>query len=170
MKMNFQYTLSDLQIGKYKMKVNAYMKEALAQGVQTWLNAALSIIPVWSGASHGTFQKLAHKLGAEIPAIIRRDEGLGQGPEAGAAKSSAKVTIFDFAYVAEYGTDLWHLVYNEYNNANANPIEGRLFSRLKKPGPYHFQQMAGAAFMLFAKTLSLPSPWKSLKITRRMVK
>lgn len=171
MKMTFQYTLADLQIGKYKSAVNKHLREALTAGVQQWLNAALAIIPIWSGASHGTFQKLAQKVGAEMGAVTSRDTtGRGLGEAAGAQQSVGKFIAFDFAYIAEYGTNLWHLVYNEYNNANLNPTEGRLFARLRRPGPYDFQRKAGDVFVAFARSVRLPNPWDSIKVTKRLVK
>jgi hypothetical protein len=62
------------------------------------------------------------------------------------------------------------LVYNEYNNANANPIEGRLFARLLRPGPYHFQDKAALAFRQFSKTVRLPSPMLAISKKTKMVK
>jgi hypothetical protein len=40
--------------------------EVLERGVKAWLKEAIHIIPVWSGASHGTLKKLAGTVGFPI--------------------------------------------------------------------------------------------------------
>jgi hypothetical protein len=91
------------------------------------------------------------------------------GPTYGAANSQGRLTAWGGAYMAEYSTTLWHLIYNEYNNANANPEEARIYSRLIQPGPYSFQEKANAAFLEATKFVKLPSPWGCLTLVPRQV-
>jgi hypothetical protein len=169
MKLTFDYTLLKLDAGEYKRTLHTYLLDKLQEGGKLWLGACLAVIPVWSGASHGTFLKLANKIGmlvsisamASIPGML--------GPAVGSQKSTASIKSSNDQYILEYGTSLWHLIYNEYNNANLNPTAGRLFARLRTPGPYNFQKIGAEAFSAFATTVSLPSPWKLLKQTKHRV-
>jgi hypothetical protein len=168
MRFTFEYTTIHLSTAVYKRLMDQTLNTALTHGAALWINTAISCIPVWSGASHGTFLKLAAKIGYAFT-VGGGVPWLG-GPSYGQARSGAKKTVFDGAYVLEYYTNLWHLVYNEYNNANANPIEGRLFARLLRPGPYHFQDKAALAFRQFSKTVRLPSPMLAISKKTKMVK
>lgn len=168
MRFSFEYSTLHLSTSVWKKLLDQELRAALTQGGLIWLNAALSQIPIWSGASRGTFLKLAAKIGYSI--------GIGggvpwlSGPSYGEAHSTANLTVFDGAYVLEYTTNLWHLVYNEYNDANANPEAGRLFARLKQPGPYNFQDIAGESFRAFAKSVRLPTPLRAMTIKTQTVK
>lgn len=167
MRFTFEYTTLHLSTQVWKRLLDQELRDALTEGATLWLNAALSRIPVWSGASHGTFLKLAAKIGYVIS--IGGSVPWRTGPAYGQSHSDAKLTIFDGAYVLEYSTDLWHLVYNEYNNANNNPDEAHLFSRLRNPGPYNFQTLAGEAFRQFAQTVKLPPPLLAMATKTKVV-
>lgn len=135
-----------------------------------WLNAtALSVIPVWSGASKATFLKLARSIGfaISINPIVTPDGKYALGESVGFAKSEGEVdtkNVKSGIVTFKYSTTLEHLIFNEYNNANTNRKAGRVFSNLKTPGPYHFQEKGTEAFREYTKTvMGLPSPWKTLK-------
>jgi hypothetical protein len=157
-----------LNTSVWKRLMDAKLKADLAEGVRLWIETSISEIPVWSGASRGTFLKLAAKVGYAV--ALGGGVPWLNGPSYGQSKSAGRVTIFSGAYVAEYYTSLWHLVYNEYNNANDNPEAGRLFARLHKPGPYNFQSTAAKAFLIFSRKVRLPSPRLALTRTRKTVK
>ncbi len=167
MKFTFNYATMHLITAGYKGELDRKLHQALIDGGIAWLNAARAIIPVWSGAAHGTFLKLAAKLGTSfsigggVPWLI--------GPPYGYARSAARMVVGDGTYILEYSTSLWHLVYNEYNNANANKKAAHVFSHLKTPTPYHFQERAGEVFKQFAQTVKLPSPWAILQVKSQKV-
>ena len=169
MKMTFEYSTLHLSSSLYKKLSGKVLREALIEGATRWMNACLVIIPVWSGASHGTFLKLAAKIGQDISVASQTSMPGALGPAAGQVASTAKMTVFDNAYVLEYGTTLWHLIYNEYNNANADPEAGRLFAKLRRPGPYNFQAAGAGVFEMFAKSVRLPSPWRALKLKHKAI-
>jgi len=168
MRFTFEYKTIHLSVAAYKRILDQSLRAALTHGASLWIQTAVSLIPVWSGASHGTFLKLAAKIGYSFN-VGGGVPGMG-GPSYGQARSSAKLTVFDGAYVLEYYTNLWHLVYNEYNNANEHPIEGRLYARLLRPGPYNFQEQAGIVFSQFAKTVRLPSPKLAITTKQKVIK
>ncbi|MCK9570340.1 hypothetical protein M0R72_15445 [Candidatus Pacearchaeota archaeon] len=169
MKMTCQLAQIKLNTGAYQKALNAEMLKQLKEAVGLWIQAAITIIPVWSGASHGTFVKLASKIGQTFS--LSGGGGLPGmlGPEYGNAQSRGIITAWGGAFVAEYSTTLWHLIYNEYNNANENPEEGRVYSRLIHPGPYGFQEVANAAFKAYAETVRLPSPFAYITLIPRQV-
>jgi len=167
MRFKFEYSTLHLSPIVWKRQLNKELRAALIEGGTLWMNAALTRIPVWSGASHGTFLKLAAKLGYQMSV---GGAGFGGGPSYGEAHSSAKLTVYAGAYILEYNTNLWHLIYNEYNDANAHPEAGRLFAKLHRPGPYKFQDSAGEEFKQFAKTVRLPSPKLALTTKTKVVK
>ncbi len=169
MKMTCNFQLMKLNVGNYKKALNTEMLQKLKEAVSVWVQAAITVIPVWSGASHGTFLKLASKIGMTFS--ISGGGGLPgmTGPVYGDARSQGRLTTWGGAFIAEYSTTLWHLIYNEYNNANANPEEGHLFARLIQPGPYAFQEKANAAFSEYITSVRMPSPWLYLTLVPRQV-
>ena len=155
----------------WRKRLNASMSKEIERAATVWLNATVLLaIPVWSGASRATFLKLARAV--SFPLTItgikatRSDNSRALGPSVGFQQSKGKLEKdprrgkFTFTYE----TSLFHLVFNEFNNANQNPVAGGLFAKLKQPGPYNFQKVGRDAFEDYARTaVELPSPWKKLK-------
>lgn len=152
----------------------------LKKAATVWLNATvLLVIPVWSGASRATFLKLAREVGFPLtvtglkaPSRLLNQSPSELGPRAGFQKSRGEVTTNSSSgiYTFTYQTDLFHLVFNEFNNANQNPTAGRLFSRLIQPGPYNFREIGQDAFEDYVRdTTELPSPWRNLKFKKLRV-
>jgi hypothetical protein len=168
MHFTFDYKTLHFKPAIWKRMIDEKLRAALVEGGTIWINAAISRIPVWSGASHGTFLKLAAKIGYAIS--IGGGNPMGLGPAYGSAQSTGKLTVYAGAYILEYSTTLWHLLFNELNNANLNPTEGRLFARLRTPGPYHFQVAAAEEFRQYAKTVRLPDPKLATIIQTHKVK
>ena len=152
------------------------LSDALTKGIKkaaiVWLNATvLLVVPIWSGASRATFLKLARAVSfpLTITGIQARSSNnpWAKGPSIGFQQSEGKLNtdrLKDGIATFTYETSLFHLVFNEYNNANENPEAGRLFARLKEPGPYNFQKIGQDAFEDYARSaVALPSPFKSLK-------
>ena len=162
MKFSFYYTTLMLDVGLYQKKLDAYLTEMLNQGAQLWLNAALSIIPVWSGAAQGTFLKFANAIGQSL--VVPRGVPWFEGPGYGNSKSNVIIVSSDGIHTIEYSTSLWHLWYNEYNDAMANPEAANVHWRLITPTPYNFQEKAGEAFAAFSQTVVLPSIMEAMRI------
>ncbi len=169
MKMTCSYSLIKLNAGNYKKALTTEMTQKLKEAVSVWIQAAVTVIPVWSGAAHGTFLKLASKIGMSFS--VSGGGGLPgmTGPVYGDTHSQGRLTTWGGTFVAEYTTTLWHLIYNEYNNANADPEAGHLFARLIRPGPYMFQEKANTAFSEYIKDVRMPSPWEHLTLVPRQV-
>lgn len=178
MKFKVKLQQANIQMDQYMIRLDKYLTKQLERGAQTWLNATVMLsVPVWSGASRATFLKLARKVNHPLTITgIKKNAKKGiargtDGPRLGFQKSKGEVSMGKTPglYTFTYETDLFRLVFNEFNNANDNPVAGRLFSKLITPGPYGFQRIGQDAFEDYAKyVVELPSPWRKtiLKITR----
>lgn len=155
----------------WRKRLDDKLTREIERAATVWLNATVLLaIPVWSGASRATFLRLARAV--SFPLTItgiqatRSDNPRALGPRVGFQQSTGKVDKDPRAgrFTFTYGTNLFHLVFNEFNNANQSPVAGRLFARLKEPGPYNFQKIGRAAFEDYVRTaIELPSPWRKLK-------
>lgn len=171
-KFKARFKQIEINMAAWEKRFADVMSREIKRAAIVWLNATvLLIIPVWSGASRATFLKLARAV--SFPLTItgiqaRSGENLrAQGPSVGFQQSEGKLNLDRLKSgiaTFTYETSLFHLVFNEYNNANDNPEAGRLFARLKEPGPYNFQKIGQDAFEDYARdAVVLPSPFKSLK-------
>ena len=156
MKFKAEFIVPKIDMASVSL-IDETLKEAISQAVMEWLNAVLGLIPVWSGASRATFKKLASIIGMNVPvdmASVTSREGIGE------SLSSGKVSFNDppAVYTFEYSTELPWLIWNEYHNANEDPDPTKWPppAKLKRPGPYEFQQRGYLAFVQFAKTVVLP--------------
>ncbi len=161
--MKFTGTFRSFRIGMsaYRERLHEHLSNEIAHAAFLWLNAVLMQIPVWSGASHGTFLRLSREVGYQLtvqPKVVSR---VAYGQRHGDGEVTADPTKGKYTFTFE--TSLAHLVYNEFNNANSIP-DPTLFYRLIQPGPYGFQQVGVKVFQEYAKTVRLPNPFEKLKI------
>ena len=173
--MKFSATLerATVDMASYTKALDAVMREAIAHGMFAYLQAVLARIPTWSGASRATFLQLAREISLDIPIVpVAWVSGGGKAGSLlnriplGESNGTGRL-IIDAArgqYHFEYTNDLHYLTFNEYNDANAGGDSG-VFSKLKNPGPYHFQELGATAFENDAKGIRLPSPFNHFKIS-----
>ena len=163
MKFTAQFSVPRIDVSAYRNALDRHMKEAISQALLIWLEAVLAEIPVWSGASRATFQKLAGAVGYSLPVApvavnaahglftSRIDRtGMGQASSAGEMVADKKTGEYTFTY----STTLPWLIWNEYHNANVDP-DPTLFYRLIKEGPYNFQAIGARAFLRFSDDIDL---------------
>lgn len=163
MRITATFELPSLDKGAYEREVTQVMTAALKEGARVWLRAAINLIPVWSGESQETLQTLARAV--NMPLLIRPSSTARNFPRRrGISRDVGELTAENGIFSFEYATDLAHLVYNEFNNANTNP-DPTLFSRLITPGPYLFQMKAGQDWQNYARSVRLPSPLPFFKRT-----
>ena len=163
MKFTTQLSIPRINVSGYRSAVDEHMREVIAQAVSVWLEAVLMEIPVWSGASRATFQKLAQGIGYNLPigpAAVDAAHGLFNSridrTAIGRASGDGKVTTDKGEYTFTYSTTLPWLIWNAYHNANVDP-DPSLFDRLLEPGPYNFQVKGARAFLQFAANVDLPA-------------
>ena len=170
--MKFQATFERARVDKtsWLRQLEAEMKATFEEALTAWLNASTAPIPAWSGASLGTFSELAARLNFALR-IAPTPQGLRLGLGEGVGKAKSKGTIDIDArrgiFKAEYSTSLEHLIFNEFNNANSGG-DPKVFSQLRKPGPYNFLASGRAAFESVVQRGELPNKIP-LKITKRRV-
>ena len=167
--MRFTGTFKGIQIAvsAYTQAVDTVLEEAITKAATAWLNATvMAVIPVWSGASAATFQKLARAVSFPLTITGVAPQGAygALGPQYGLQRSTGSVSKGGGKASFEYGTSLFHLVFNESQNANISKKAGRVFSSLNQPGPYGFQSLGETAFTSFAATVILPNPWLHVQI------
>jgi hypothetical protein len=171
MKFTVRFKAPSLNTAAYIVQLDKVLSHDIDRAATVWLNSTVLLaIPVWSGASRGTFLKLAREVNFPLTITGMSPSAKG-GPRLGFQQSKGEVSRGSSPglYTFTYGTTLFRLVFNEYNDANANPEAGRLFAKLKEPGPYNFQKMGQDAFEEYVKSsVELPSPWRKavLKIKR----
>lgn len=181
MKFTVRFKAPKINTVAWLGSLDTTLGEQIEKAAHVWLNATvMSTIPVWSGASRGTFIKLAREVNFPLTITGVKASATGfiaagkAGKTFGFNRSRGKVSKGERPglYTFTYGTTLFHLVFNEFNDANSNPEAARLFAKLHQPGPYNFQDIGKDAFEEYARTsVDLPSPWRkgTLKIRRIQV-
>ena len=156
MKITANFKLPRFSFADYQERLNQRLGDALAESARQWLNATALFIPVYTGASRATFSQLASQVGFNLSARGRADikhvEDLGNS--VGEFNRSGKDGLFTFTYA----TNLKHLIYNEFNNANLVGFN------LIQPGPYDFQGKGETAFKKSIEGLQLPDPYQSIYV------
>lgn len=169
MKFSATFTKPRIDLRKFRSELDDVMQDRIREAARAWLGAATVRVPAWSGASLGTFRKLASAASFSLSiGSTAQGSARGLGVGAGVSVSTGKITDDPAKglWTFEYSTTLRHLIYNEYNNANITPDPG-LFAKLKNPGPYGFQFDGGiAAEQVLRNVLLPPIP---LKLTSRTV-
>lgn len=146
----------------WESELDKEMRDTTKEAARKWLTVVTSLIPTWSRASLATFSKLATSVGFPIPF----------GPVAGTAprdRSSLGRDNSDGGLMFEklswhffYETDLQYLVWNEFNRAVKGDGSG-VYSRLKRPGPYQFQEAGKNEFLSFSREIKFPNPGKFIR-------
>jgi hypothetical protein len=164
MRIITEFYAMSIDTKSFKRALLKALREINERAGQAWINTAVNKtpIPTWSGASRGTFQKLARELGTTVPiGPIRspRDRThLGRASATGSGVIVDKKGIVGFIYE----TSLRYLAYNEYNRATKGPPP-QPFSNNVRFTPYHFQISAAKAWQKVASAAKLPNPYGYLK-------
>jgi hypothetical protein len=150
-KITSTFQVLDVNEAKFRKNLNTIIEKLMRDAIEIWVRTALSIIPVWSAASHHTLQELASEAGiaissAPVPNAPDR-RSLGRASGFGGLFEDGEEWYF------EYETTLNYLISNE----NGNPI-GVLWG-LRSPVPYNFRAISNeAAFEFIEKELGVRLP------------
>lgn len=173
MKIKLRTEMQVFNRAKYQGIFEAWMYEQISTLAAKYLLAtAIDLIAgqtgtyrVWSGASAATFLHLANEIKSTIPITNGTAAGIAYGKRFGDGGIDIERGVGKFYY----STDLPHLVYNEYHNANVQP-DATLFARLKHPGPYRFQEAGHEAIERALHDITgLPSPLLARRIQIKTV-
>lgn len=166
--MKFSATLerATIDVSDYMRELDRVLREALAAGIYAYIQKMMEIIPVWSGAERATFLQLASTISFAIPIVPTAWDGKLNRIPLGERTGTGRLMIDagNGQYHFEYTNDLHYLTFNEYHDANAGG-DPNVYSKLKNPTPYHFQEKCAAAFEQTAKETRLPSPFEHLKFS-----
>ncbi len=171
MKIKLKLELMKFNRAAYQEMFDDWMLQTLTIMGAAYLQAtAINVIAgqsgdyrVWSGASAATFLHLADAIKFRVPITGGSSTGIAYGKRHSGGGVEIGKGIGRFFYTA----DLAHLIWNEYHNANVNRDSG-IFSQLKHPGPYQFQEQGLAAVRsaLSESTVGLPDPRLAMRIQR----
>lgn len=141
------------------------MSELITLAAIEWINAALDIIPVWSGASHATFLHLARAAGYQL--TINERSNAPNRVHLGARTSSGDIEIKADAgqFSFNYETRLRHLNINEREHAT-RLTDPRLFGELRDPGPYNFRDRAREVAVQIIMDGKLPDILQHMKVKK----
>jgi len=124
-----------LDIEAMQRAIAADISDRIQRAAIEYVSTAVSIIPVYSGASQATFTAIADALNLPLTISPRVNSRTDLGVNNSTGDLDLDGPVFSF----EYTTELPHLVFNESNNANDFGFN------LTNPGPYNFVARATAA-------------------------
>ena len=171
MKIKLNLELVRFNKAVYKTMFDDWMIQTLSVMGAAYLQATvINVIAgssgdyrVWSGASAGTFLHLADAIKFRVPITGGSSAGVAHGRR----QSDGGIELENGLGRFFYTTDLKHLIWNEYHNANVERDPG-IFSKLKHPGPYGFQEqgLAAVRLVLAENQVGLPNPTLATRIQR----
>lgn len=157
MKFVGKFRTIELDLPRFRKDLSKELQEVLAQSAFAWLNAATSVVPVWSGAARSTFKPLADRISFQLAispkstAPDRRSEGESEGT------GDFDIDVPNGKFFFTYSTTLAHLIFNEFNANPAN--DPNAFAPGAITGtPYGFLGKAQQAWQRVADTVRLPVP------------
>lgn len=155
----FQLKSISLDISAWQRQLRTEMEEEIKEAAKDWLSTVIAIVPVWSRASHATFQPLADAVGFVIPTqpLIAKTDRSDLGQSVSRGELQLQKDSFHFLYE----TDLRYLSANEFMHVEF-PDHG-IFSPagLKTPTPFNFTGQAAEQFK--ERTPRLPNPFDFLQ-------
>jgi hypothetical protein len=140
-------------------------RDTLSRAMLEYVTTFQAIVPVWSGASHGTLTHLASLISAPLAINPSSTSWIQNGPGYGARRSDAYYDDSDGLFTFTYETDLPHLVYNEENDANTFPDPG-LRGKLLQPGPYNFVDQTNGAVQAVLQNFDPPNLGQYIRAKR----
>lgn len=137
MSVSVQTQLANFNAQAARAAIEADIRERVTRAAFEYIQTALSIIPVYAGASQGTFTALADAINSPLIINPEVSSEIGLGVDASTGGVDLTGPVFSF----EYSTSLPRLVFNESNNAN------EVGFNLRNPGPYQFVEASQNAAM-----------------------
>ncbi len=144
-RISSKYLKVSLNVDKITKRILTRVENAVTAGAKAWVRSALDNIPVYSGASMASLDKIANAIGVNLgvfsttnarirlgPAEVRKRQQQGRDESTGELRKT-KTTISFF-----YATRLPWLVANELGERDE--VSGNLI----KPIPYNFREKGNA--------------------------
>ena len=130
--------------------VDQYVEGLIQDAAKVWLDAALAIVPSWSGASRATFESLAAAIGYHVDIDVKSTApdriALGRLFSRGGLR---KVETGHWEFY--YQTQLEYLIANETKNVKAG--EYGLIGKTIVPTPYEFREAGAKAVEQYIKSV-----------------
>lgn len=159
---NFKLKSINIDINQWKHTLRIEMEEEIKTQAIIWLKNAISIVPVWSRASHATFGPLADAVGFVIPTqplIAKEDRSF-----LGESVSRGGIELTDDTFHFIYETNLEYLAANEFLHVEY-PNHGVFSPKgLRTPTPYNFTARGEQLFTEQVARIRLPNPFNFLRV------
>lgn len=165
MKMTANLAVPVFDLEAAKRALDGEYQRILIEGVKEWVYTVESIIPNWSGESRASLRALASQVDIEI--IAFPVAGAPNRVAKGESEGEAKLKTDNFEYSFYWKSSVFHLIYNESNDANAVGFH------LIQPGPYHSMAAAAAVFNKYVKERTKALKWSPstyIKILRQIIR
>ncbi len=157
--------LPQIDLAGYKTTLSNILETAITEAAFGWVSTAVSLIPVWSGASRATFAALAQDISFSLQGAPKSGApdrtAEGRNASDGGVVFDRNAGIFSFSY----STTLDHLIFNEDFNANVTK-DPKVFAKLLEPGPYNFQELANRQASGVLDRIVYPDPRAFILVTR----
>ncbi len=141
--------------------IDAWVREEIRNAAIVWIDAALQIIPSWSGASRATLEALGDAVNYPRPIFIGTAAGAPLRVALGRMNSSGGVRKYQAGtYEFYYRSTLEYLFANE-TKVVAPRTEG-LFGAMRTPTPFMFRAAGDAMAQFYVSQLELPLPKSGL--------
>lgn len=128
----------NLDIAAINASLDQKLTKILIEGTVEWVRTVSAIIPNWSGMSRASLRPIAELVNIPIfaSAVAGAPDRTGEGEAAGSGELHAGPGQYFFSWKS----NVFHLAYNEKNNANLVGFH------LRNPGPYESMRQAQQSF------------------------
>ena len=135
--------------------LDAWVRQEIRNAATIWMDAALQIIPSWSGASRATLEALGDAINYPRPIFIGTAAGAPLRTALGRLNSSGGVRKYQKGtYEFYYRTTLQYLGANE--TMTVAPGTHGLRGAMRTPTPFMFRAAGDAMASFYVSQLELP--------------
>lgn len=130
-----------LDVSALTASLDKELTQILVEGTVEWVRTVSAIIPNWSGESRASLQKIADLV--DVPIFAGAVSGAPDRTQKGFAEGEGDLILNDKGdgvYAFVWHSNVFHLAFNESNNANQYGFH------LRNPGPYHSMRQAQQSF------------------------
>ena len=155
--------LVELDIAAFEAALDQKLTKILVEGTAEWVRTVSAILPNWSGESRASLRPIADLV--NIPIFASAVAGAPDRVSKGESEGFGELHLGPGQYFFEWRSQVFHLAYNELNDANAVGFH------LRNPGPYQSQRQAEQSFFKTVNPLlrSLdPSLSRAIKVIRKI--
>lgn len=164
-KFTGEFALLSLDSKALLAALDEKLNEILVQGTREWVRTVAAILPNWSGESRASLKPIADLV--DVPIFVTTVAGAPNRQGLGESEGFGRLSNTGGVYSFEWRSQVFHLAFNELNNAN------QVGFHLRNPGPYQSQRQAQQSFFLTVNPLLRrldPEIGRHLRVIRRIIR